>query len=103
MLKVMQMVLGMMVVVVMVTGCQKMTGTTAGRTIDDSTITASVKSKLANHQMSSLTRVGVKTVGGEVHLTGIVRSLEEKKEAARVARQVEAVKRVDNDLKVLTE
>ena len=39
-----------------------MTGSTAGQNVDDSTITASVKTKLATEKLSTLTRVEVDTV-----------------------------------------
>lgn len=42
-------------------GCQAITGETLGQNIDDTTITTTVKSKLAVDKASSLTRVGVDT------------------------------------------
>lgn len=94
------MALSIMLFAGLLVGCQSMTGQTAGEHMSDSAVTTAVKGKLANHQLSSLSRVGVETVNGEVHLTGVVRSDEEKAEAARVARQVNGVKRVDNKLQV---
>src|ERR1044071_8551647 len=52
--------------------CQSMTGRSAGRYIDDKTITAKVKSKIVGEKASNLTRVGVNTVNGVVYLDGVV-------------------------------
>lgn len=100
MVKAIRMLLGIMLLAGFLGGCQATTGKTAGQHVDDSMVTSKVKGELANHQLSSLGRVGVDTVNGEVNLTGVVRSPEEKQEAARVARQVEGVKRVNNNLRV---
>ena len=53
-------------------GCTAMTGETAGQNVDDSTITASVKTKLAADKIGSLTRVDVDTTRQVVSLNGIV-------------------------------
>ncbi len=100
MLKGIQTVLGIFLLVVLTVGCQAMSGQTAGAYVDDTTITTGVKAKLANNQVSSLSRVEVETVNGVVHLTGIVKSSEDKAQAARVASSVDGVKRVDNDLTI---
>ena len=100
MLKRIQMMLGLMVLVGLLSGCQSMTGETTGEYIDDTALTAAVKSKLTNYQVSSLARVEVETVNGVVHLIGVTKSDEAKAEAARLAKQVKGVKRVDNDLVV---
>ena len=72
----------------MLAGCQSMTGQTTGEYIDDAGVTAAVKSHLANQQVSSLARVEVETVNGNVHLTGVVKSEADKAEAARLAKSV---------------
>ncbi len=41
-------------------GCQSMTGKTAGRNVDDATLTSSVKTKLAADKLSSMTRIDVR-------------------------------------------
>ena len=46
-------VLATMVLVFTMAGCQAMTGKTAGRNVDDATITTSVKTKLAADKVSS--------------------------------------------------
>lgn len=81
-------------------GCQSMTGQTTGEYIDDASVTAAVKTKLANQKTSSLSRIEVETVKGVVHLMGVAETKGDKAEAARLANQVKGVKRVDNDLTV---
>ena len=58
--------------VMTLTVCESMTGKTAGRTIDDATITASVQGKLTNDKASNFTRINVDTERGVVTLTGVV-------------------------------
>jgi hyperosmotically inducible periplasmic protein len=81
-------------------GCQAITGETLGENIDDTTITTSVKSKLAVDKASSLTRVGVETTRGTVQLTGVVDSQATKNKAAEIAQSVDGVKKVVNNLQV---
>jgi hyperosmotically inducible periplasmic protein len=81
-------------------GCQSMTGKTAGETVDDASITAAVKTKLAGEKMSTLTRIDVDTNKGTVYLNGNVENAAMKVRAADLARQVKGVKDVVNNLKV---
>ncbi|MEO8327153.1 MAG: BON domain-containing protein [Nitrospirota bacterium] len=81
-------------------GCQSTTGQTTGAYVDDASVTAAVKTKLANQQPSSMSRIEVETVNGVVHLTGVAQTDADKGEAARLAKLVKGVKRVDNDLTV---
>lgn len=80
--------------------CTAITGESLGENIDDTTITTTVKSKLALEKASSLTRVGVDTVKGVVHLTGVVESPEVRQRAESVARGVGGVRGVVNNLQV---
>lgn len=81
-------------------GCQAVTGETLGQNIDDTTITTTVKSKLAAEKGSTLTRVSVDTNRGVVQLTGVVSSPADKALAERVARGVGGVRNVVNNLQV---
>jgi osmotically-inducible protein OsmY len=81
-------------------GCTAMTGQTAGKYWDDSTITASVKSKLVAEKTANLTRIEVDTTNQVVTLSGIVASTAEKTKAEQLARQVDGVKSVNNNLQV---
>ena len=87
-------------IVFFLSGCQAITGETLGQNIDDTTITTSVKSKLAVDKASSLTRVGVETTRGTVQLTGVVDSQATKNKAAEIAQSVDGVKNVVNNLQV---
>jgi osmotically-inducible protein OsmY len=77
-----------------------MTGESAGQYVDDSTITASVKTKLAADKLASLTRVDVDTTNQVVSLNGIVETQQQKQHAEELARQVSGVKGVKNNLQI---
>jgi hyperosmotically inducible periplasmic protein len=83
-----------------VNGCTSLTGQSAGRNVDDTTISASVKSKLVADRVANLTRVDVDTTNRVVALNGVVESAEQKRRAEELARQVDGVRRVDNNLQV---
>jgi len=71
------------------------------RQVDDGAIKASVKAKLAaDVRLSTLTNVEVNSTNGIVTLAGQVRSEEERRMAGEVARSVDGVVRVDNNLQV---
>ena len=93
-------VLATMVLVFTMAGCQAMTGKTAGRNVDDATITNSVKTKLADDKVSSLSSVDVDTNNGEVSLNGVVGSSAQKTRAQELASQVGGVGKVVNNLQV---
>jgi osmotically-inducible protein OsmY len=82
------------------TGCTAMTGETAGQYADDSTITAAVKAKLVADKAANLTRVDVKTTKQVVALNGIVESTDQKARAEQLAKQVNGVRKVDNNLQI---
>ena len=91
---------GLVVIVALISGCQAMTGSTAGQNVDDSTITASVKTKLAGEKLSTLTRVEVDTIRGVVSLNGVAESAEQRARGESLTRQVDGVKGVRNNLQV---
>jgi sporulation protein YlmC with PRC-barrel domain len=66
----------------------------------DTSITMAVKSKLAGEKLATLTKVDVDTREGVVELTGTVDSTATKDRATQLARQVDGVRRVVNNLKV---
>ena len=99
-LKLRQVLTGLVMIVALVSGCQSMTGSTAGQNVDDSTITASVKTKLATEKLSTLTRVEVDTVRAVVSLNGMVESSETRSRVEALVRQVDGVKGVNNNLQV---
>jgi hyperosmotically inducible protein len=69
--------------------------------VDDGAIKASVKAKLAaDVRLSTLTNVEVNSTDGIVTLAGKVRTEEERRMAGDVARSVDGVVKVDNNLQV---
>jgi hyperosmotically inducible periplasmic protein len=90
----------LLVILSVMTGCQSMTGKTAGENIDDATITASVKAKLVADKPANLTRVDVDTNNATVYLNGTVDSAEQKARAEQLAWQAKGVKSVVNNLQV---
>jgi hyperosmotically inducible protein len=92
--------LPMIALILALNGCQAMTGQTLGENIDDTTITTTVKARLAAEKGSTLTRVGVDTNRGVVQLSGVVQSAADRSVAERVARGVGGVKSVINNLQV---
>ena len=81
-------------------GCQATTGRTAGENIDDTTLTTSVKTALARDKASSLTRIDVDSVKGVVSLNGVVPTAADKTRAVEIARGVNGVQKVNDNLQV---
>ena len=82
-------------------GCKTMTGQTAGHSLDDTTITTTVKAHLATgDRVGTLTMIGVTTVENTVYLSGILPSQEEKDKAEDIARRVDGAKNVVNNIEV---
>ncbi len=80
--------------------CTSVTGKTAGQNVDDATLTAQVKSKLASDRLATLTRIDVDTTRGTVYLNGSVDSAASKSRAEELASQVSGVRKVVNNLQV---
>ena len=77
------------------------TTSSPGRQVDDAAIKTSVKAKLAaDVRLSTLTNIEVNSTNGVVTLAGQVRSDEERRMAGEVARSVDGVVRVNNELQV---
>ena len=88
------------ILVLALAGCQTMTGRTAGRNVDDATISASVKTRLIAEKASNLTRIDVETTNGVVSLNGVVQSSQQKARAEDLARHVDGVRGVNNNLQI---
>ena len=81
-------------------GCRSLTGQSAGRVVDDSAITAQIKTRLAADEAKTLTRIDVDTENGVVYLSGIVEAPATRARAEQIAQSQEGVKRVVNNLQV---
>ncbi|MDH3311210.1 MAG: BON domain-containing protein [Gammaproteobacteria bacterium] len=73
-------------------------GQKTGEFIDDSSITAKVKSRLFNDPVTGGWKITVITENGVVQLAGFVKSSQEKNRASELARGVDGVKAVNNNL-----
>lgn len=67
---------------------------------DDAMVTARVKKAIYNEPSLKVSEIKVTTEDSVVSLQGAVKSRAERVKAAEVARKVDGVKRVRNDLKV---
>lgn len=89
----------MVVLAAYVAGCK--TTTSAGTQVDDAAIKTSVKAKLAaDVKLSTLTNIEVNSTNGVVTLAGQVDNPDQRRLAAEVARTVDGVVRVNNELQV---
>jgi len=77
------------------------TTSSPGRQIDDAAIKASVKAKMAaDVRLSTLTNIEVNSTNGVVTLAGQVENESDRAQAAAVARSVDGVVRVNNELQI---
>ena len=89
-----------LLVSLLLASCQATTGRTAGRTVDDAALTASVNAALVADKPSNFTRIDVDTTNGVVALNGTVETPEQRARAEQLASRVNGVKRVINNLQV---
>jgi hyperosmotically inducible periplasmic protein len=73
---------------------------TVGTYIDDATITGQIKSRMAADPTTNAISLSVETLKGEVQLSGFAKTSAEKSRAEVIARDVNGVKRVRNDIVV---
>jgi osmotically-inducible protein OsmY len=73
---------------------------TAGQYVDDSTITARVKTAFVGDPQVKAHQINVKTYNGVVELNGFVDSSRMIAEATRDAEKVPGVRKVDNNLAI---
>ena len=78
-------------------GCASTGGTSY---FDDAMVTARVKKAIYNEPSLKVADIGVTTEDSTVSLSGMVKTRAERIKATEVARKVEGVKRVKNELKV---
>jgi hyperosmotically inducible periplasmic protein len=81
--------------------CTVMSGReTAGEYVDDATITTKVKAAMFDDPSVKVMQIGVETMQNVVQLSGFVDSAQIKARAGELARGVEGVREVRNDLVV---
>ena len=84
-----------------VTGCAVSRGQqTAGAYVDDSAITATVKTRMLDNPDVAGTSITVETLNGTVMLSGFAKNQKEKTTAESIARSVDGVKAVKNEITV---
>jgi hyperosmotically inducible periplasmic protein len=87
------------VLVAFVASCK--TTSSPGRQVDDAAIKTAVKAKMAaDVKLSTLTNIEVNSTNGVVTLSGQVRDESDRAQAVAVARSVDGVVRVNNELQV---
>ena len=74
--------------------------TRTGEYIDDTLITSKVKAKFVESSDVSAAAVNVETFKGTVQLSGFVNSEDERRRAEELARGVQGVKLVKNDIRL---
>ena len=91
--------IAVLVLVGFVASCK--TTTSPGRQVDDAAIKTAVKAKMAaDVRLSTLTNIEVNSTNGVVTLAGQVGSDSDRAQAEMVARSVDGVVRVNNNLQV---
>jgi hyperosmotically inducible protein len=78
----------------------QMADRSAGAVVDDSALTAKVKTALISDETTKGTQINVETRDGVVQLAGFVNTDAERERATQVARGVSGVKDVRNDLEI---
>lgn len=73
---------------------------TAGQAVDDGAVTAQVKAKLIEDPVTKAHQINVETQNGVVQLSGFVDSTESKARATELARSIDGVAEVKNDLEI---
>jgi osmotically-inducible protein OsmY len=82
--------------VLLLMGCSAMMGRqSAGEAVDDTAITAKVKSSILADSVVSGSVIDVDTMAGAVSLSGFVKDERERQRAIQLAQNIEGVKRVD--------
>jgi osmotically-inducible protein OsmY len=72
----------------------------AGESVDDAVVTAKVKARLVDDEMTKASQIEVATFKGTVQLSGSVDSEEARSRATELAKDVGGVKDVKNSLQV---
>ena len=82
-------------------GCAVTRGqSTVGAYIDDSTITTQVKARMVENKQVDAAAISVETLNGTVMLSGFAKSATERASAESIARGVNGVKAVRNEIAI---
>ena len=82
-------------------GCAVMRGQeSVGAYVDDATITTQIKSRMVENKQVDAASIRVETLNGTVMLSGFAKSATEKATAESIARGVNGVKAVKNEIAV---
>ena len=91
----------------MTTGCKSSEGGSTKRTtgtyVDDSSITAKIKSKMIGDSVVKAHEINVDTFQGNVQLNGFVDNAQQKQRAEEIARNTAGVVNVQNNLQLRPE
>jgi len=83
------------------TGCAVTRGQeTVGAYVDDSVITTQIKARFVDSPLVGAAAISVETLNGTVMLSGFAKSGTEKAEAERIAKDVNGVKSVKNEIAI---
>jgi len=89
------------IVLLTATGCAVTRGQeTVGAYVDDATITTQVKARMLDNKSVAGTSISVETLNGTVMLSGFAKSTTEKATAESIARGVNGVRMVKNEIAV---
>jgi hyperosmotically inducible periplasmic protein len=84
-----------------VTGCAVTRGQeTVGAYVDDATITTQIKSRFVENKAVDASSIRVETLNGTVMLSGFAKDATEKVTAESIARKVNGVKSVKNEIAI---
>lgn len=73
---------------------------TTGAYVDDSVITTQIKSRMAENKDVAASSISVETLNGTVMLSGFAKNALEKTTAEKIARDVNGVKAVKNEIAI---
>ena len=84
-----------------ITGCAVTRGQeTVGAYVDDAAITTSIKARFVDNKDVDASSIKVETLNGTVMLSGFAKNMTEKNTAESIARRVNGVKSVKNEIAV---
>lgn len=89
------------VILIAASGCAVERGQeTVGAYVDDTGITTKIKARFVEDKQVDATSIRVETLNGTVMLSGFAKSSAERDAAGNIARRVEGVRQVKNEISV---